>query len=61
MFCCSTSGLKILKLKDKILPLALYGCGIWPLILREVHRLKVSESRELKRISGLKRAEVTGR
>jgi hypothetical protein len=43
-----------------ILPLVLYGCETWYLTLREEHRLKVFENRVLRRISGLKREEVTG-
>jgi hypothetical protein len=43
-----------------ILPVVLYGCETWPLTLREKHRLGVFENRVLKKISGLKRDEVTG-
>jgi hypothetical protein len=42
-----------------ILPLVLYGCETWSLILREEHRLSVFENRVL-RIFGPKRDEVTG-
>jgi hypothetical protein len=38
----------------------LYKCGISPLTLREEHRLRVFESRMLRRIFGSKRDEVTG-
>jgi hypothetical protein len=38
-----------------ILPVALYGCEIWSVTLREEHRLRV-----LRRIFGSKRGEVTG-
>jgi hypothetical protein len=38
----------------------LYGCEAWSLTLREEHRLKVFESRVLRRIFGAKRYEVTG-
>jgi hypothetical protein len=41
--------------KTIILPVVLYGCGTWSLILKEEHRLRV-----LRRIFGLKRDEVTG-
>jgi len=37
----------------------LYGCEIWWLTLREKHRLRVCESRVLRRIFGPKRNEVT--
>jgi hypothetical protein len=43
-----------------ILPVVLYGCEIWSLILREEHRLRVFENRVLRRIFGPKRDEVTG-
>jgi hypothetical protein len=39
---------------------ALYGCETWSLTLREEHRLRVFENTVLRRISGLKRDEVTG-
>jgi hypothetical protein len=35
-------------------------CETWSLTLREEHRLRVSENRVLRRISGPKREEVTG-
>jgi hypothetical protein len=43
-----------------ILPVVLYGCGTWSVILREEHRLRVFENRVLRRIFGSKRDEVTG-
>jgi hypothetical protein len=43
-----------------ILPVVLYGCETWSLTLREEHRLRVFENRELRRIIGPKRDEVTG-
>jgi hypothetical protein len=43
-----------------ILPV-LYGCGTWPLSLREERRSGVFENRVLKRIFGPKRDEVKGR
>jgi hypothetical protein len=36
-----------------ILPIVLCGCETWSLILREKHRLKVSESSVVRRIFGL--------
>jgi len=38
----------------------LYGCGTWSLTLREEHRLRMFESRVLRRIFGPKRGELTG-
>jgi hypothetical protein len=40
--------------------LVLYGSETWSLILREENRLKVIQKRLLRRISGLKRDEITG-
>jgi hypothetical protein len=42
------------------LPVVLYGCETWSLILREERRLRVFENRVLRRILGPKRDEVTG-
>ena len=42
-----------------ILPVVLYGCENWSLILRDERRLTVSENRVLRRIFGPKRDEVT--
>ena len=41
------------------MPVVLYGCETWSLTLREERRLRVSENRELRRIFGPKREEVT--
>jgi hypothetical protein len=41
------------------LPVVLYGCETWSLTLREESKLQVYENRELRRISGTKRDEVT--
>jgi hypothetical protein len=38
----------------------LYGCKTWSLTLREEHRLRVFGYRDLRRIFGRKRDEVTG-
>jgi hypothetical protein len=46
--------------KNIILPVVLYGCDTWCLILREEHRPRVFENRVLKKIFGAKRDEVTG-
>jgi hypothetical protein len=42
------------------LPVILYGCETWSLILREEHRLKVLENKVLRRVFIPKRDEVTG-
>jgi hypothetical protein len=61
-FFCSLgfSNIKIRIYKSIILPVVLYGCETWFLTLREEHRLRVFENRELRRIFGPKRDEVTG-
>jgi hypothetical protein len=41
-------------------PVVLYGCETWFLTLREEHRPRAFENRELRRIFGPKRREVTG-
>jgi hypothetical protein len=38
----------------------MYGCATWSLTLREEPRLRVFENRELRRIFGPQRNEVTG-
>jgi hypothetical protein len=38
----------------------LYGCATWSITVKEERRLKVFESRVLRRIFGPKRDEVTG-
>jgi hypothetical protein len=43
-----------------ILPVILYGCETWSLILREKHGQKLFEKRMLRRIFVQKRDEVTG-
>jgi hypothetical protein len=43
-----------------ILPVVLYGCETWSLTLTEEYRLRVFESRVLRRIFGPKKDEVTG-
>jgi hypothetical protein len=44
--------------KTIMLPVVLYGCETWFLTLREEHRLRGSEKRELRGISGRERDEV---
>jgi hypothetical protein len=43
-----------------ILPVVLYECETWSLILMEEHRLRVFENRVLRRTFGPKWDEVTG-
>jgi hypothetical protein len=43
-----------------ILPVVLYGCESWYVILREEHKLRVSENRVLRRLFGPQREIVTG-
>ena len=52
--------LKIKIYRTIILPVVLYGCGNWPLNLREERRLRVCENRVLRRIFWPKWDEVTG-
>jgi hypothetical protein len=47
--------------KAIILPVVLYGCETWSLILREEYRLRVFENRLLRGIFRPKRDEATGR
>jgi hypothetical protein len=54
---------KILNIRiyvTTVLPVVLYVCETWSLRLREEHRLKVFDNRELRRVFGPKRDEVTG-
>jgi hypothetical protein len=46
--------------KSALLSFVSYGCETWSLTLREDHRLRVFESRVLRKVSGSKREEVTG-
>jgi hypothetical protein len=52
-------NVKIKIYRTIILPVVLYGCETWSLILREKRRLRVFENRVLRRIFGAKRDEVT--
>ena len=47
--------LKVNTYKTILLPVVLYGCETWSLILREEHRLRVFENKVLRNISGAKR------
>ena len=55
-----SKNLKIKIYRTIILPVVLYGCESWLLILREERRLRVFENGVLRRIFGPKRDEVTG-
>jgi len=55
-----SKNLKIKIYRTIILPVVLYGCETWSLILREERRLRVFENRVLRRMFGPKRDEVTG-
>jgi hypothetical protein len=52
-----SKNVKIKLYETLILPIILYGCETWSLTLREEHRLRVFENRELRRIFGPKREE----
>jgi hypothetical protein len=52
--------LKINIYRTIILPVVLYGCGIWSLTLREVCRLSELQNRVLRKIFGTKKDEATG-
>ena len=49
-----------LALETLILPVVLYGCETWSLILREERRLRMLENRVLRRVFWPRRDEVTG-
>jgi hypothetical protein len=53
-------NVKIRIYKTIILPVVLYGCETWSLMLRKEHILRVFENRVLRRIFGPKRDEVMG-
>ena len=55
-----SNNLKIKIHRSIILPVVLYGCETWSLILREERRLRVFENRVLRRVFGPKRDEVRG-
>jgi len=60
IFQFAIQNLKIKIHRTIILSVVLYGCGAWSLTLREECRLRVLESRAVRRIFGPKRDEVTG-
>jgi hypothetical protein len=48
--CLLSTNVKIKIYKTIILPIVLYGCETWSLMLREVHRLRVFKNRILRRM-----------
>ena len=55
-----SKNIKIKIHRTIILPVSLYGCVTWSLILREERRLRLFENWILRRIFGPERDEVTG-
>ena len=55
-----SKNIKIKIYRTIILPVILYGCETWMLILRDEHRLRVFENRMLRSIFGPKRDMITG-
>jgi hypothetical protein len=53
-------NVKVKIYKTIILPVVLYGCETWSLVLRDQDILSVFENRVLRRIFGPKMDEVTG-
>jgi hypothetical protein len=51
----AAKNVKVRIYKTIILPVVLYGCETWSLTVREERKLRVSENRVLRRISGPKR------
>jgi hypothetical protein len=58
--CLLSKNIKIRIYKTIIMPMVMYGCEAWFLILREEHRLRVFENRVLRRIFETKKDKVTG-
>jgi hypothetical protein len=53
-------GIKIKIHRTVILPLVLYGCEAWSLMLREGERLRMFKNRVLRKIFGSKTDQVAG-
>ena len=51
--------MKVNTYKTIVLPVVLYGCDTWSLMLREEHRLRVFENKVLRKIFGSRREEIT--
>ena len=56
-----SKNLKIKIYRTIILPVVLYGCETWSLILREERKLRLFENMMLRRIFERRRDEVTGK
>ena len=52
--------MKMKLYRTPVLPAVYYGCETWSFTLREVHRLRASENRVLRKIFGPERDEVIG-
>ena len=50
--------LKVKSYKAIILPIVLYGCETWSLTMREECRLRVFESKVLRKIFGLRQIKL---
>ena len=57
----SIQKIKINIYRSTILPVVLYGCETWSVILKEERRLKMFENKEMRRIFGSRRDEVKGK
>jgi hypothetical protein len=55
-----SKNVKVIVYKTVNLPVVLYGCETWSLILREGHKLWMFEEKVLRRIFGPKRDGVVG-
>jgi len=55
-----SKNLKIKIYRTIILPVVLYGCETWSLTMRQKRRLRLFESRVLKRTFGPKRDAIIG-
>jgi hypothetical protein len=53
-----SKNIKLRIHKTIILPVVPYGCETWSLTLREEHRLRMFQNRELRRIFGPKKDET---
>jgi hypothetical protein len=60
VFPSSLRNLKIKIYKTIILTIGLYGCETWSLTLSKEHRLRMFQSRVLRRILGPKKKKVAG-
>jgi hypothetical protein len=60
VFSSPSRNVQIKICKTVILSVVLYGCEVWPLILREGRRLRVFGKRVLRRMFGPKRDEMMG-